>query len=603
MVRIDDVLRACVPAVQWRRFQALPEDGKARVRAAMQAVPAARAAAAGKAELARLLTPVPPPLTTPPVATEQSAGGIAGGIDGANDGARPKAEANRVSGAKPEAAEASSSQATTEKASSSQEPKAAEVSSSEEPEAPQKRKYKPLVLRPRAPVKPQPLKCTLPGCDWGVDHRPRGFDGVAGNRAAKDKLRAWMNDRRELARYIAGRREVRMKKYAAALRGEVTGDAVFDGKRVPCVALLHGPPGVGKTTLAGLLLASYGFRAHEVNASDVNTGDRLYSELQASVFAPSTGLVLDEFDGMFAGSDDASGARGSSDAKDCGMGRFMAALTSLTVLSGPVVVVANDVTAPHIKALRASPACLDVRLYPVDDRDMVAVLTDVLARHGARLAYTAQSQIVKDSRGDVRMMLHAAQFATRGRVGGVVTAGNDAECDRAFEAAADLLSGKGVLADSCLFSETRLALALAFHNHGAAAARAPPGPDAVAALDAAAARADVLSTADALSDYRHPWLAMEVLDRGFVAHRCANVVNTYASRLKPHEHNVQWPPRHLLARQPVIDVPTWVTHPVTTPAHPSERHPWLACMEGRTCATTAPWHAALAAAGGKAEPQ
>jgi len=588
MVRTDDVLRSKVPALQWRRFQALPEDGKARVRAAMQAAHPARMAEAGKAELARVLAP-------PGAAGSPGAPGPAGKME-------PTETAKEIMTAQPDTVDSQGP------------PRAAGPPGAAEPPGNQGRKYKPLVLRPRAPVKPQPLHCVLPGCDWGVDHRPRGFDGVAGNRAAKDKLRAWMNDRRELARYIAGRREVRMKKYAAALRGEVTGDAVFDGKRVPCVALLHGPPGVGKTTLAGLLLAAYGFRAHEVNASDVNTGDRLYSELQASVFAPSTGLVLDEFDGMFAGSDDArsssdtrssSDARSSSeakDSKDCGMGRFMAALTSLTVLSGPVVVVANDVTAPHIKALRASPACLDVRLYPVDDRDMVAVLTDVLARHGARLAYTAQSQIVKDSRGDVRMMLHAAQFATRGRVGGVVTSGNDAECDRAFEAAADLLSGKGVLADSCLFSETRLALALAFHNHGVAATRAPPGPDAVAALDAAAARADVLSTADALSDYRHPWLAMEVLDRGFVAHRCANVVNTYASRLKPHEHNVQWPPRHLLARQPVIDVPTWVTHPVTTPAHPSERSAWLACMEGRTCATTAPWHAALAAAGGKAEP-
>lgn len=565
MVRTDDVLRSKVPALQWRRFQALPESDKARVRAAMQAAPPARMAEAGKAELARVLTP-------------PGAAGPAGKTE-------PTETAREFMAVQPDTVDSQGP------------PKATERPGTAQPHNNQKPKYKPLVLRPRAPVKPLPLHCTLPGCDWGVDHRPRGFDGVAGNRAAKDKLRAWMNDRRELARYIAGRREVRMKKYAAALRGEVTGDAVFDGKRVPCVALLHGPPGVGKTTLAGLLLAAYGFRAHEVNASDVNTGNRLYSELQASVFAPSTGLVLDEFDGMFAGSDDASGA------KDCGMGRFMAALTALTVLSGPVVVVANDVTAPHIKALRASPACLDVRLYPVDDRDMVAVLTDVLARHGARLAYTAQSQIVKDSRGDVRMMLHAAQFATRGRAGGVVTAGNDAECDRAFEAAADLLSGKGVLADSCLFSETRLALALAFHNHGAAAARAPPGPDAVAALDAAAARADVLSTADALSDFRHPWLAMEVLDRGFVAHRCANVVNTYVSRLKPHEHNVQWPPRHLLARTPTLDVPTWVTHPVTTPAHPSERRPWLACMEGRTCTITAPWHAALSAAGGRAAPE
>lgn len=438
------------------------------------------------------------------------------------------------------------------------------VEGSSGPEPKRKPAWKPL--RPKKIRKPEPLHCENRACNWATDHRPRNFDRVVGNKGAKDKLREWMRQREDLKAYINARRGVRLPKYKSAIAGETTGDKAFDGKPVPTVALLHGPPGVGKTTLAQLFMAMYKLKYEEVNASDINTEDKLISVLQRTVYAPNTGLILDEFDGIFQGSDTPEGA-------EKGVPKLLECLGGLNVLTGPVVVIVNDVTKSHVKALKSKPTCLDVRLYPVDKKDLYAVLTDMLRRHNQSIKGGVQSRLIADCDGDVRMMLNSTQFTLVGnRATSVVVGGNDAESDHLFTATAGLLSGKGSLHTSTLYGDPSLLSSLAFHNY------LPASVKASSALDVLSAQVDALSVLDSRG-WRANSFAMDVVDQTFKAYPQANVVNTFKSRVQPTEHNVEWPVGTLLKRAATTGVPTWLTNP-TLPHDAQEAHPWIQIMSG-----------------------
>jgi len=83
--------------------------------------------------------------------------------------------------------------------------------------------------------------------------------------------------------------------------------------RTPCVVFLHGPPGVGKTTLAHRVVNDAGLRAVECNASQFRHKAAMSELIEpllnsanvSDFFRPeghrAMGIILDEIDGMSAG--------------------------------------------------------------------------------------------------------------------------------------------------------------------------------------------------------------------------------------------------------------------------------------------------------------
>jgi replication factor C large subunit len=207
--------------------------------------------------------------------------------------------------------------------------------------------------------------------DWTEKYRPSSLSELRGNDTARDELREWADtweDHRE-------------------------------------AVVLHGPPGVGKTSAAHALAADRGWPTIEFNASDSRTKDvieRVAGEAARSGTLTSGGsgrrlLIMDEADNIH-GNADRGGARATTDlVKDADQ---------------PVVLVANDFYDMS-KGLRN--ACRDIEFRPVSKRSILPVLRDLCRREDIEYESEALQAIAEQNSGDLRGAVNDLQALSEGR--------------------------------------------------------------------------------------------------------------------------------------------------------------------------------------------
>jgi replication factor C large subunit len=207
--------------------------------------------------------------------------------------------------------------------------------------------------------------------DWTEKYRPDSLDELRGNDSARDDLREWAE--------------------------------TWDDHREAVV--LHGSPGVGKTSAAHALASDLGWEVVELNASDQRTADEIEryagraaanATLGGSAEGPDgTGgrqlVVLDEADNMH-GSADRGGA---------------AAITSLVKEANqPVVLIANEYYE-MTDGLRNNTQ--DIEFRDVSRRSIVPVLRDICRREGVDYEDEALEAIAERDSGDLRSAINDLQ--------------------------------------------------------------------------------------------------------------------------------------------------------------------------------------------------
>lgn len=165
--------------------------------------------------------------------------------------------------------------------------------------------------------------------------------------------------------------------------------------------VLHGSPGVGKTSLAYAVAGEIGAEILELNASDFRNKAKI-SEIvgpasrQASLFGKGKIILIDEVDGISAMKD---------------RGGLVTLLGLLTKSAFPVIITANDIWANKFSALRKK--CEVVALKDVDSKSILKILMEVCEKENCVVSGEVLRGIAIRARGDIRASLNDLEVLSK----------------------------------------------------------------------------------------------------------------------------------------------------------------------------------------------
>ncbi|RVD82322.1 uncharacterized protein DFL_006750 [Arthrobotrys flagrans] len=222
---------------------------------------------------------------------------------------------------------------------------------------------------------------------WTVKYSPSTMKEICGNKGQVDKLQKWLQNWPK-----------NLKK-----NFKMPGP---DGSGLYRAVMIHGPPGVGKTTAAHLVAKLEGYDVLESNASDTrskklldtslkgvldnkslmgyfNTGDKKVEAAKQKIV-----LIMDEVDGM------SGGDRG-------GVGQ-MAAICRKTQI--PVICICNDRRLPKMKPF--DHVTYDLQFRRPTATEIRTRMMTICYREGLKLTPQAIDSLTEGSHSDIRQIIN-----------------------------------------------------------------------------------------------------------------------------------------------------------------------------------------------------
>jgi replication factor C subunit 1 len=254
------------------------------------------------------------------------------------------------------------------------------------------KEHKPVVSQPQMPWKY--ISTQL----WTDKYKPVNFRELVGNNQAVEKLVRWLRDWDDVI--LRGRK----KEFNPCRKGRFDTQLNVNARAV----LISGPPGVGKTTAARMVAAGLGYRAIEMNASDIRSRKAVLEPLKSATdntaLKNSGGmvrsvLIMDEVDGMSAGD----------------RGGIWALSEVIKKSKVAVICICNDRMSQKIKGLAAN--CYDIRFSKPNKAAISKRMLDILEKERIRVEPTALDHIIDSSGNDVRQVLTMVEMWARSHSG------------------------------------------------------------------------------------------------------------------------------------------------------------------------------------------
>lgn len=190
------------------------------------------------------------------------------------------------------------------------------------------------------------------------------------------------------------------------------------GRPVQKIAVLCGPPGLGKTTLAHTIAHHAGYTVREINASDDRSPESFRLALQNGTEMQTTLLdrdhrpnciILDEIDGAPTASIDFL-IRFISDPKDIrkdATGKPKKK-TKSGILRRPIICICNDIYTPSLRALRQT--AFIVTFPSLESARLAERLFTICRKEKLQTDMTALLALVDKTSNDVRSCISLLQF-------------------------------------------------------------------------------------------------------------------------------------------------------------------------------------------------
>lgn len=162
-------------------------------------------------------------------------------------------------------------------------------------------------------------------------------------------------------------------------------------------ALIHGPPGSGKTSIVEALSKEKDLEIIELNASNYRTASQIKEVIgrsvsQSSLFHKGKIFLIDEIDGVSGRQD-----RG-------GIGEIIKLIEKSR---HPIVLTCNDVWNPKLSKLRGS--CQMIEFGKVDYWSIVKKIDEIAKKEGIEVNKEITKNIAKRSNGDLRSAINDLQ--------------------------------------------------------------------------------------------------------------------------------------------------------------------------------------------------
>jgi replication factor C large subunit len=164
--------------------------------------------------------------------------------------------------------------------------------------------------------------------------------------------------------------------------------------------ILHGPTGVGKTSLAYAIAFEYDAEILEMNASDLRNKEKIAQVIspasqQKSLFKKNKIILVDEVDGIST--------------RDRGGLAELLGLIEKT--SFPIIMTANDIWQQKFNLLRQKSEL--IQLKEIDYKTILSILKDVCAKENIFVSNDVLTSISIKAKGDIRAALNDLQSLSK----------------------------------------------------------------------------------------------------------------------------------------------------------------------------------------------
>ncbi|SMN21797.1 similar to Saccharomyces cerevisiae YMR078C CTF18 Subunit of a complex with Ctf8p that shares some subunits with Replication Factor C and is required for sister chromatid cohesion [Maudiozyma saulgeensis] len=262
---------------------------------------------------------------------------------------------------------------------------------------------------------------------WVERWRPKNFLDLVGNERTNRRILKWLRDWSPL---VFKEQIGKIPSFNENEQDQEI-DPLMRPKRK--ILLIHGPPGIGKTSVAHVVCKQAGFQVSEINASDERAGQVVKDKIHNTLFNNTLHkkpvcLVADEIDG--------SVENGfvrvlidiiNKDIKATNKLRYMQAngngnnsngtfksknkkkkKKSPNLLLRPIIAICNNIYAPALEKLK--PYCEIVAFKRPSDSAIQERLLDICDKEKLPLPVKTLNDLIDLSQGDVRNCINNLQF-------------------------------------------------------------------------------------------------------------------------------------------------------------------------------------------------